>query len=83
MSLFGFIAPGAFPILPAEPAYNIEASYFAVTMDPVVTDAGPNLLPTRTYASVKPGEQFDLILVPGGMQLLFVMATMIHISLFT
>lgn len=66
MSLFGFIAPDYLPMLPAEPAYSIEASYFAVTMDPVATDAGPALLPTRTYASIKPGEQFDLILVPGG-----------------
>ena len=68
LELFGFIAPKGLEsrTWPIDPAYAIEASYLSVTLDPVSTMSGPALVPTRTYDSVKPNEQFDVILVPGG-----------------
>ena len=67
-SLFSFLTPDGdiLKMLPHAPAYHIETSYFAETADPVDAAGGPKLVPTRTYASVKPGEQFDMILIPGG-----------------
>jgi hypothetical protein len=53
-------------IFPTAPAVTIEATYIAVTSDPVQGSSGPKLLPDRTYDSIKEGEQFDIILVPGG-----------------
>ena len=53
-------------MFPINPAYAIKANYLAVTLEPVKSMSGPALVPTRTYDSVKPGEQFDIILVPGG-----------------
>lgn len=69
-ALFSFLAPvkELAQLLPHAPAYNIVTSYLAVSADPVPAAGGPQLVPTRTYASVKPGEQFDIILVPGGRQ---------------
>ena len=71
IELFSFISPEnlAKGYIPGKPAFAIEPVYFAVSMDPVQPDAGPTLNPTRTYDSVKPGEQFDIILIPGGMYL--------------
>ena len=68
MALFSFLSPEhlAAGYLPSEPAFLLETSYFAVSEDPVKVGGGPKLHPTRTYASVKPGEQFDIILIPGG-----------------
>ena len=68
LGLFGFLFPRGLEegLLPAEPAFAIQPSYFAVSMDPVQADPSPSLNPTRTYDSVKPGEQFDIILIPGG-----------------
>ncbi|EKM54248.1 uncharacterized protein PHACADRAFT_257967 [Phanerochaete carnosa HHB-10118-sp] len=69
VELFGFISPRGLPkrYWPTEPGYIIEASYFSVTMDPVYPMSGPALVPTRTYESLQPDEQFDIILVPGGI----------------
>lgn len=67
VELFSFVAPEAVARLqPNIPAYSIATSFLAPSMDLVQPDAGPRLAPTRTYASVQPGEQFDIILVPGG-----------------
>ncbi|KIP04522.1 hypothetical protein PHLGIDRAFT_120629 [Phlebiopsis gigantea 11061_1 CR5-6] len=69
LALFSILAPDPeiAKLLPHTPAYNIAASYLAVSADPVHAAGGPQLVPTRTYASVKPGEQFDIILIPGGL----------------
>ena len=68
LELFGFITPKLLEskIFPMNPAYAIEPSYLSVTLDPVSPGSGPALVPTRTYDSVKPGEQFDIVFVPGG-----------------
>lgn len=68
VELFGFISPEQYPLqnFPTEPAYLIDASYFSTSMDAVRTASGPKLVPTRTYDSLKSGEQFDIVLVPGG-----------------
>jgi len=56
-----------FPTLPL-PSVRIEPTYFSHTREPVVGDAGPALVPQRTYSEVLDNfEQYDLILVPGGM----------------
>ena len=68
LELFGFISPKSLEnkSWSTDPAYVIEPSYLAVTLDPVTSMSGPALLPTRTYDSVKPSEQFDIVFVPGG-----------------
>ncbi|SJL00931.1 related to ThiJ/PfpI family protein [Armillaria ostoyae] len=43
----------------------IDATYLANTLDPIVPLAGPKLLADQTYDDAK--EQFDIILVPGGI----------------
>ena len=48
------------------PAYEVEATYLAYTKDPVKAVSGPYVLPDATYDDAINGEQFDLILVPGG-----------------
>jgi hypothetical protein len=67
---FGFISPKALTdkrgLSIPDPKYAIEANYLAISMNPVQS-SGPALVPTRTYESVAAGEQFDIILVPGGM----------------
>ena len=69
---FNFISPKALArrILPTEPQYVIDTSYLAVSLNPV-QGSGPALVPTRTYDSVTPGEQFDIIMVPGGVSSYF------------
>jgi hypothetical protein len=71
MELLSFLAPHIAgmelsSVFSTAPAVTIEATYLAVTGDPVQGVSGPRLLPDRTYESVKEGEQFDIILVPGG-----------------
>jgi len=68
MALLGFISPQGAPrdIFPNPPSFTISATYLGVTTEPVTCSAGPSLLPNRSYADVKEGEQFDIILVPGG-----------------
>lgn len=48
--------------------YAIQAEWLgpASSEKGVKPGTGPILVPTRTYESVKEGEQFDLILIPGG-----------------
>ncbi|KAK0239627.1 class I glutamine amidotransferase-like protein [Armillaria nabsnona] len=43
----------------------IDVTYLANTLNPIVLLAGPKLLPDQTYDNAK--EQFDIILIPGGM----------------
>ena len=68
VDLFRWITPEVLKVnsLPEEPAFAVEVTYFAVTMDPIRPSAGAHLVPDRTYESLKPGEQFDILLVPGG-----------------
>jgi len=50
------------------PPVQVEATYFSHNRAPVVGDAGPGLIPQRTYDEVLDDfEQYDLILVPGGV----------------
>ena len=44
----------------------VDAVYLGPTVDPVKPVAGPQMIPTRTYDSVKEGEQFDILLIPCG-----------------
>ena len=57
--------------LPAPLPYVIDATYLSDTTEPVVPVSGPRFHPDRTYDSVKEGEQFDILLVPGGLFLPF------------
>ncbi|THH02073.1 hypothetical protein EW026_g731 [Hermanssonia centrifuga] len=69
MELLGFISPKALTSrsMPAPVAYAIEPVYFSVSKEPVESQAGVALLPTRTYEEVIPEEQFDVLLIPGGV----------------
>ncbi|KII87073.1 hypothetical protein PLICRDRAFT_176870 [Plicaturopsis crispa FD-325 SS-3] len=50
------------------PKYTIENTYFSHSLDPVKPLSGAQMIPSRTYSdALASGEQFDLILVPGGM----------------
>lgn len=64
----GFISPKFISrgMLPQEPPVTVEVTYLAPTTSPVDPGAGPQLLPNKAYDDVKEGEQFDIILVPGG-----------------
>ena len=46
---------------------SVEATYLAPTREPVKGSSGPLLSPSKAYEEVKEDEQFDIILVPGGM----------------
>ncbi|THH26713.1 hypothetical protein EUX98_g7477 [Antrodiella citrinella] len=68
---FGFLVPHI-ALDPKSPFYiaskfAIDPIYLGPTEAPVRPATGPHLVPTRTYGSVQNGEQFDLILVPGGI----------------
>lgn len=53
---------------PKLPPVQIEATYFSHSRAPVVGDVGPGLIPQRTYReALENFEQYDLILVPGGV----------------
>lgn len=53
---------------PTLPPVQVEATYFSHNREPVIGDAGPGLVPQRTYREVLDNfEQYDLILVPGGV----------------
>lgn len=54
-------------IYPTLPSVQVQATYFSHTRGPVVGDAGPPLLPQKTYGDVLDNfEQYDILLVPGG-----------------
>lgn len=52
-------------LFPTELPVIIDVTYLAATMDPVKGASGPLILPTKTYADAD-GEQFDILLIPGG-----------------
>ncbi|KAI0696700.1 class I glutamine amidotransferase-like protein [Cytidiella melzeri] len=68
IELFSFLSPQvvASGLYSTPPDVTIEATYLGVTSEPIHGDSGPRLLPNKTYGDVKEGEQFDIILVPGG-----------------
>lgn len=66
LELLGFLDPKNIkPDVPTPP-YLLDITYLARTLEPVKAAAGPRALADRTYDAVADGEQFDLILVPGG-----------------
>ncbi|KII87074.1 hypothetical protein PLICRDRAFT_112887 [Plicaturopsis crispa FD-325 SS-3] len=51
------------------PKYSIEITYFSHSLDPVKPLSGAPMIPSKTYSdALASGEQFDLVLVPGGLQ---------------
>ena len=53
---------------PTLPPVQVEATYFSHNLEPVFGDVGPGLIPQKTYEEVLDNfEQYDLILVPGGV----------------
>ncbi|KAI0081454.1 class I glutamine amidotransferase-like protein [Panus rudis PR-1116 ss-1] len=46
--------------------YDVESTYFGYTKDPIKPMAGPKVIPDKTYDEVGAGEQYDVIVVPGG-----------------
>ena len=59
------LAPLYYPTLPT---VQVEMTYFSHNRAPIVGDVGPALIPQRTYGEVLENfEQYDLVLVPGGM----------------
>jgi len=56
-------------LFPMLPPVQVEATYFSHNREPVVGDAGPALIPQRTYGEVLDKfEQYDIVLVPGGIR---------------
>ncbi len=71
IELFSFLSPElvANPqgILSTAPDTTVKVTYLVVTSDPIQGGSGPRVLPDKTYSEVlKDGQQFDVILVPGG-----------------
>ncbi|KAL0960192.1 hypothetical protein HGRIS_011826 [Hohenbuehelia grisea] len=67
IELFGFLTPKRLPLFgDAPPKYSISIEYLADSREPIEPTSGPHLLAARTFSDVKPDEQFDIILVPGG-----------------
>ncbi|KLO14256.1 class I glutamine amidotransferase-like protein [Schizopora paradoxa] len=75
VGLFGFLAPEVIANKPevleqegsspfkSVPKVALDLHYLSVSLDPVVTDSGPKLVPTDLYSAEK---QYDVLLVPGG-----------------
>ncbi|KAG8682537.1 hypothetical protein FRC11_014739, partial [Ceratobasidium sp. 423] len=67
VELLGWLGKGSAsqtnPIWPFAP-YEFVFDYIAESLDPVVTLAGPSLVPSKTFSQVS-GTQYDIILVPG------------------
>lgn len=66
IDLFSFLSQESIDEHQWNPSHVLTADFLAVTMDPVCGSSGPGFVPTRTYDSVGPDEQYDIILVPGG-----------------
>ncbi|KAG8689155.1 hypothetical protein FRC11_003962, partial [Ceratobasidium sp. 423] len=68
MELLGWLSKGSDaqtnPIWPFVP-YEFVFDYIAESLEPVVTLAGPSMVPSKTFSQVK-NTQYDIILVPGG-----------------
>ena len=55
-------------LYPVFPPVQVVTTYFSHNREPVVADAGPRLLPHKTYGEVLENfEQYDIVLVPGGV----------------
>lgn len=55
-------------MFPTLPPLQLETTYFSHNRETVVGDAGPALVPKRTYGEVLDDfEQYDILLVPGGV----------------
>lgn len=48
------------------PPLAIEPEYLSHSLEPVEPHCGPLLLPSGTYDDVKEGDQYDILLIPGG-----------------
>jgi putative intracellular protease/amidase len=77
VTLFGFLSrkriehPAMTSLYSEIPKYSITIEYLAATMDSIVPDAGPKLVPQRTYDELNSSaEQYDILLIPGGMPFL-------------
>lgn len=66
LELFSYISPAGIERYKWSPTYSITPDYLGVTSELVQGTSGPAFAPTRTYDSVKPGEAYDIIFVPGG-----------------
>ncbi len=77
MELLGFLSKESidqqFP--QAAPPYAIEPTYLAYTKDPVGPSTGPRFLADTTYEDAINGEQYDIILVPGGTDFRIIVLT--------
>ena len=68
MELFSFLRPKAIAMGYFKSDYIIDATYFHYDLNPFRgSDIGPLIVPDRAYDDLKDGEQFDILLVPGGM----------------
>jgi putative intracellular protease/amidase len=69
MELFSFLAPQflATKAIPLESKYSLEATYVSYDTEPIYPSGGPPTLASRAFDDVKQDEQFDIILIPGGM----------------
>ena len=70
LDMLSFLSPDAAKtglVQPAPPVF-VEPTYFAYSREPFRGSfVGPLYVPDRAYNEVGDGEQFDIILVPGGM----------------
>lgn len=69
LELLGFLRPEAVAAgYATELDYIIEPTYLHYDLTPFRGSmVGPLIVPDRAYDDVKEGEQFDILLVPGGM----------------
>ena len=68
IEFLAFLRPKALAMGFFKSDYLIDVTYFHYDHTPFRgSDIGPLMIPDRTYDDLKDGEQFDIVLVPGGM----------------
>ncbi|KAJ3528596.1 hypothetical protein NM688_g7977 [Phlebia brevispora] len=67
MELLSFLTPRvlALKLLPISPPFGFEPAYLSTSKGPLEFYGGLQVLPTKTYDEVT--EQFDILLIPGGL----------------
>ncbi|KAL4254233.1 Class I glutamine amidotransferase-like protein [Abortiporus biennis] len=67
VELFGFLSKKALTRRNWFSPYEFEFTYLAPSRDPVIPMSGPPAVPHKAYGEVDAGEQFDVLLIPGGL----------------
>ena len=72
MELLGSLSPdvvnrGLFESSP--PSQHVEVTYLSRNLDPVKPLVGPLVLPNVSYSDIEATNQYEIILVPGGVHI--------------